>query len=174
MTLGQAAEWGLGGHPWGTWEVSSQPAVIIQQPQLSRERRGILRPCPRHTCRVHTCHTGAQAQGPQVCLAPGVTLPVWLFQGPQSSPAPQGRGARMGSRMHTLSGPQGEPRHPPPGVAGHALCPLPSAPARPGAPGLGRASCWPSACDAAGGHTGAAELSVFRDRMSSSRGRPGP
>lgn len=77
-----------------------------------------------HACRTHPI---MQVPGhrPRVCLAPRVPLPSRPFQGPQNSPALQGRGVGMGSRVHTLTGLQGEPGFPPPGGAGHAHWPLP-------------------------------------------------
>ena len=94
-----------------------------------------------------------------MCLAPRVPLPSRLFQGPQSSPALQGRGVGTGSRVHTLTGLQGEPRFPPPGGAGHARCPCLCS--GPKGPGSGQRLLRSSACDGAGGHTGAAETNVL-------------
>ena len=78
-----------------------------------------------------------------------------------------------GSRVHTFTGLQGEPRFPPPGGAGHARCPA-SAPAPPlllpPGPGSGQSLLVSSACNAASGHTGAAESSMFRGWRSSSWG----
>lgn len=91
--------------------------------------------------------------------------------------------------MPTLTGPQAEPGHHPQGVLAMpsapapglmapllrpwfgAACPLPL-PAQGGAPGLGRASSRPSACDAADGHTGAAEPSTFGGLVSRGEGLP--
>ena len=60
-----------------------------------------------HTCRTHPI-TQAPGHRPRVCLAPRVPLPSRPFQGPQSSPALQGRGVGTGSRVHTLTGLQGD------------------------------------------------------------------